>query len=363
MSDNPQDPARIESELEQTRARLGTHLDELTRRLSPGQLLDEGLGYVRDGDGADFVRNLREQVRDNPMPAVLTGIGIAWLAMSRDGRGPSARSSSRVVMPHGEATTGLHATGDDVAGRAHRAGAAVTRTANETDAAFRARVAEAQGKVMGLTRQAQESAESFSDRVREALDHARQSAASLRNSAREGMHKAGDMAASGRDTAAGVRDRAAQAGAYASDAGSRLAHAMTENPLLLSAMSMTAGALFGALLPQTEFEERQFGQAGERAAGAAEGDGPGYAGARGTRGAGRHGCRHAGRAGRRGPGLRQIRRRTATQGRWRPTGWAAERAALTGQGLRKNASAALRWPCLRPISASTRAISSRSSPM
>ncbi len=278
MSDSPKHTAHIESELEQTRARLGTRLDELTRRLSPGQLLDEGLGYARDGDGADFMRNLRDQVRDNPMPAVLTGIGIAWLAMSRGGGGTPARSSSRALVPYGE--TGaefhadrdaqLHAAREDVADRAHRAGAAVTRMTSETDAAFRARVSEAQGKALGVTRQAQETAEAFADRVRAALDRARESAASMRDSARQGMHRAGDMAASGRDRAAGASDRAARAGAYASDAGSRLAHAVTENPLLLSAMSMTAGALFGALLPKSEFEERQFGQAGERAAGAAQ---------------------------------------------------------------------------------------------
>jgi hypothetical protein len=42
-------PDVIERELERTRARLGDHLDELTRRLSPGQLVDEALMYVKEG--------------------------------------------------------------------------------------------------------------------------------------------------------------------------------------------------------------------------------------------------------------------------------------------------------------------------
>jgi len=280
MSDTPNDPAAIEHELAQTRARLGSHLDELTRRLSPGQLLDEGLSYLRNGQGAVFAQNLGAQVRDNPLPVALTGIGIAWLAAAGSMRGNgAAASSSRALVPYGGAgsvpRTARDDMRDDMAERTHRAGAAVTRAANESEDAFRARVAEAQGKALGVMRQAQETAEAFSERVRQALDQARETAGSWRDSAGEGMRRAGsmagDLAASGRDMAGSVRDRTSQAGAYAFDAGGRLAQAVTENPLLLSAMAMTAGALFGALLPRTEFEERQFGAAGERMAGAAQG--------------------------------------------------------------------------------------------
>src|ERR1700760_1926377 len=93
MNDHAGNPASIEHDLAETRARLGNHLDELTRRLSPGQLVDEGLSYLRTGQGAVFARNLGAQLRDKPLPVALTGIGLAWLAVASslpaNGRGRS----------------------------------------------------------------------------------------------------------------------------------------------------------------------------------------------------------------------------------------------------------------------------------
>lgn len=272
MSEDANNPAQIERELRETRARLGSHLDELSRRLSPGQLLDEGLSYLRDGQGATFARNLGAQVRDNPLPVALTGIGIAWLAVAGSvGGNRVPGSSSRALVPYRDAGAGVHDTRHDLADRAHQAGAAVTRTAGETEDAFRARVSEAQAKVLGVKRSAEETASAFADRVRQSLDHARETAAAWRDSAAESMHQAGDAMSRGRDGAARMGDRASQAGAYASDAGSRLATALTENPLLLSAVGLTAGALFGALLPETRFEEQQLGSATARAADSVQG--------------------------------------------------------------------------------------------
>jgi hypothetical protein len=68
MSDTS-NPARIERDLDATRSRLGSHLSELQDRLSPGQVLDELMGYFRGNEGAAFGRNLVDSVRGNPMPA------------------------------------------------------------------------------------------------------------------------------------------------------------------------------------------------------------------------------------------------------------------------------------------------------
>ena len=90
-------PDAIERELERTRARLGDHLDELTSRLSPGQLVDEALMYARDGQAAAFVRNLGASVRDNPLPVALVGAGLLWLACASarplSGNGYNARGA------------------------------------------------------------------------------------------------------------------------------------------------------------------------------------------------------------------------------------------------------------------------------
>jgi hypothetical protein len=106
MSDTS-NPARIERDLDATRSRLGSHLSELQDRLSPGQVLDELMGYFRGNEGAAFGRNLVDSVRGNPMPAALTGIGLAWLMAS------NPHSGAAPTYAANDTTTRLHHFGRD----------------------------------------------------------------------------------------------------------------------------------------------------------------------------------------------------------------------------------------------------------
>lgn len=74
-------PQRIEREVDQARARVGRTLSELTDRLSPGEILDQALRMARE-HGGDFGRNLGAQVKNNPMPMILTSVGLSWMMMS-----------------------------------------------------------------------------------------------------------------------------------------------------------------------------------------------------------------------------------------------------------------------------------------
>lgn len=79
--DKTKSPEKIEREVDQARARVGRTLSELSDRLSPGELVDQALGMARE-HGGDFGRNLGAQVKNNPMPMILTSIGISWMIMS-----------------------------------------------------------------------------------------------------------------------------------------------------------------------------------------------------------------------------------------------------------------------------------------
>jgi Protein of unknown function (DUF3618) len=68
---------QLEREAHQTRDRLLETLDELRARTTPGQLVDQLADYVREGPAAEFFRNLAREVRDNPLPLCLIGIGVA----------------------------------------------------------------------------------------------------------------------------------------------------------------------------------------------------------------------------------------------------------------------------------------------
>ncbi len=74
-------PERLERDVDQARARLGRTASELSDRLSPGELMDQALGMARE-HGGEFGRNLGSQVKNNPLPMILTSVGISWMMMT-----------------------------------------------------------------------------------------------------------------------------------------------------------------------------------------------------------------------------------------------------------------------------------------
>lgn len=69
---------QLEQEAEIARANLTADLDELRHRITPGQIADEMVEYARDTPVAEFARNLVRDLRENPLPLLLIGAGIAW---------------------------------------------------------------------------------------------------------------------------------------------------------------------------------------------------------------------------------------------------------------------------------------------
>ena len=74
--------ARLEREAEETLWQLSGTLDELRGRMTPGRVVDQVLDYTRCNPAAEFLHNLRREIRENPMPLVVVGIGILWLVLA-----------------------------------------------------------------------------------------------------------------------------------------------------------------------------------------------------------------------------------------------------------------------------------------
>jgi Protein of unknown function (DUF3618) len=188
----------IERELDQTRSRLDTTMDVLQQKLAPGSMVDQAVEYFSEGDGMELGRNFGRSLRANPIPVALIGAGVGWLVWANlrrsaagdswseqpwmrdnrfggrlerhmDGRyrsgpsGPGARTGTHQPMPSEAAAQ------DDLATKAHRAGAQLQRETGEAEDAFQDRVDAARATVLGLTRDAGEAAESFRRRVTEAM--------------------------------------------------------------------------------------------------------------------------------------------------------------------------------------------------
>lgn len=267
------DPSSLERDLDQTRSRLGSHLSELQDRLSPGQVLDDLMGYFRGSEGAEFGRSLLANVKGNPMPAAVTAIGLAWLMASKQqtaGQGSSTAGWDRFGAPS-PAPSGPHLYGREDYGatikRVRTAEQGVARRPNEAEHTYSARLDEVRGQAIGLARHAQETTESFGQRVRDALSAAEQAiagaASSLASQAGSAVSTAGGAVSSLGTSAQGAAQSAMQSALGAlsqgSKAGGSLAMAITENPVMLGALGLAAGALLGALLPVSEQEEAALG--------------------------------------------------------------------------------------------------------
>ena len=141
-----------------TRARMDGRLTELQEHLTPGQILDDVMEYFRDTQGGDFGRNLMTSVRNNPLPAAITGIGLAWLMVSGSGmtagNGVHSRPSSRNALRADSTGWG----DEDLDRRLSDAEIGVVRTENETEETWRARLDAARGSVVGVAREAGETA-------------------------------------------------------------------------------------------------------------------------------------------------------------------------------------------------------------
>lgn len=273
------DANRIEHDLDQTRSRLGSHLSELQDRFSPGQVLDDLMGYFRGSEGADIGRSLLDNVRGNPMPAAITAIGLAWLMASKPtgaagqtstgeaSTGQASTGAGWIKFPTPSQPSGPHLYGREDYGatitRVREAEQGVIRLPDEAEPSYSARLDEVRGQAIGLARHAQESTTSFGQRISDALASAQQAvtgaAGGLRDQASGAVSAAGSAASSLGTSAQGAMQSALGALSQGGKSGGNLASALTESPVLLGALGLAAGALLGALLPVSEQEEAALG--------------------------------------------------------------------------------------------------------
>ena len=216
-TDSQKSPRELEREADRARYEVEHTLEALERRFSPGELLDQGLKMLRRNGGSDLGRNLADQVRNNPIPTLLTGVGLTWL-MSASSRPPPHYEPSTSGGLAGKASSAA----SSASGAASRAsGAAASARGSASQAAERARAAGQQGRATA------------ENAARRAADMGR----SMATASRSGAHQAWE----GYD------------------------YLRREQPLVLGALAVAAGAVIGGLLPRSETEDRYMGEYSDEA--------------------------------------------------------------------------------------------------
>lgn len=204
-------PETIEREIDAQRENIGHIVDALESKFTPGQMFDQAL-LMMQSNGSTFLTNLGTSVRNNPVPAVLTSVGLMWLMMSQN-RPPTPREY-RVEEPDVD-------WADDLA--------------------------------EGLT----EGMDSARQRLHDTTDSLKDSYQAVKGKA---AHLSDSLHAKTDQLSHAVHDTSDRLARRTHEMGDQFSHLLKEQPLLMAAMGIAVGALLGAALPTTATERRYLGR-------------------------------------------------------------------------------------------------------
>ncbi|HLS82100.1 MAG TPA: DUF3618 domain-containing protein [Steroidobacter sp.] len=221
------EPAELEREASAIRADMDRTLEALEQRFAPRQLLDRSTEYLRV-HGGDLTRKIGDTVKQNPMPVLLTAAGLTWLiASSLKSRRESDEYASSYDESHDYATSSEEqaAEQDDGGGLKQKLGETLSR-----------------GK----------------ERLHAGRERLREKAATVKESWRSSRSRGGERVSASMQS---TRERARERAHHAQERAQAL---IDEQPLLVGALALAAGALLGAALPTTQYERRTMGPVRDR---------------------------------------------------------------------------------------------------
>jgi ElaB/YqjD/DUF883 family membrane-anchored ribosome-binding protein len=225
-------PEEIESDIARTRAEMGSTLDAIQNKLTPGQMMDQAIQYARHSLPADFGSNLANTVRNNPMPVALIGVGIAWMMMQGQQGGGYMRSRSRYPSeyydPEALDYDAAYGTSDE--------------SGSKTQGA-RAKLGEAKDRASETGHRLMDKASEVTGRAHDAMHGARERITGSASAGRERMSELGQRS---QQQYQRVRNSFSQM--------------LEEQPLVLGALGVALGALAGAMMPPTRREDEMMGR-------------------------------------------------------------------------------------------------------
>lgn len=104
-AESHKDPAQLEREVDQSRAHMSETLNALEEKLSPAHLMDQVLTYARQNSG-EFSQNLVDTIKRNPVPTLLTAVGVGWLIYGQQHPRPTSTNYGTRHEGSYSATTG-----------------------------------------------------------------------------------------------------------------------------------------------------------------------------------------------------------------------------------------------------------------
>lgn len=273
--------ADIERDIEQTRAEMSSTIDEIEERLSPRHIrrqirnsVNDTIDTVQDRFSPSNLthaargagRNMFESIKENPIPAILTGIGLAWWARTASDQG-------------GNDFRTRYASRYPVRGRSRRYDGSYRSDYYSDEDYYRTGEPMYYGEPGAYPsrrydRESDEYGRAYGERSR--MDRAREKAGEMADQAE---NVADDLKARAGRTMHEVEDRASE---YAGEAQYQMRNAahrveygtrratswledmMHERPMACGAVALGIGAMIGMALPETRREDELMGRTRDR---------------------------------------------------------------------------------------------------
>jgi len=204
-----------------------------------GHIVDEARTQFFGSGGGEFATNLGRQIRENPMPAALIGLGVLWMMMGDRGGRTRTHGVRVQASGTGRETGYFEGTGERAQQAAAQMGMGLRTTAETMRDAGESAAERARQAAAG----AGESMRSMAGSVSETMRHAGESASEWMQQARSATRSAGEGAGQ-------MRQRTMQS----------FNALVEEQPLVLGAIGLALGAVVGAMLPSTRIEDQYLGE-------------------------------------------------------------------------------------------------------
>lgn len=273
--------ADIERDIEQTRAEMSSTIDEIEERLSPRHIKRQiresvhdtidsvqdrfspsNLTYAARGAG----RNMFEAIKENPLPAILTGIGLAWwVRMAGDQGGGNdfrTRYASRYPARGRYSRSNRYGYyGDEDYYRRNEPMYEEESMSFDEPASYRSRRSDRDYGQYERGYGERSTMDRAREKAGEIADQAENMAGELKERAGSTMSEIQDRAGEFADEAQyKMRSAARQVEYRARSASNWLEDMMQERPMAAGAVALGVGAMIGMALPGTRKEDELMGR-------------------------------------------------------------------------------------------------------
>ena len=265
----------LETQAEVDRAQIALTLEQLRSRMSTGQLVDQALAYARGHGGAEFMRNLGDQVKTNPLPVALITAGIGWLIVGP--RLPATRAYAPSIVPDespydrrfadkaretsSEVASALRNSSQAIAERASAAMGGAREGAQDATLAAQDAMSATRDRAQAAAAATRDSLSSACGAASNAVGRATAAMSDTAGAVSRRAHDARNRAADfGRSTAERARQTGHNAADHAARAQNAISQLIEEQPFIVGAVGLAIGAAMGAWLPRSRREDDLMGE-------------------------------------------------------------------------------------------------------